>query len=125
MEALASDELIMPRRRSTCTAGVTVLHTASLPTASSTGTLNTGLLCVDPPIRSHPTTAVLTGTSTVNHVCPQSAQNRLRTVTFGSFPFVADCRTARPEHFWHCIATIALYPATVAPCNSVSGWRSS
>jgi len=43
----------------------TFLHTASVPTASATGTRSTGTLLPVPGVRSHPTTATLTGSSAV------------------------------------------------------------
>ena len=43
----------------------TLLHTASVPTASATGTRSTGTLLPVPGVRSHPTTATLTGSSAV------------------------------------------------------------
>ena len=93
---------------------MTVLHTASLPTAIATGTLNTGLLCPFASIRPHPTTAGLTGSSTVNHTNPQSPHCRFRTVTPGSLLLVATARTDWPEHRWHCIAIVTVYPTTMA-----------
>ncbi len=43
----------------------TFLHTASVPTASATGTRSTGTLLPVPGVRSQPTTATLTGSSAV------------------------------------------------------------
>jgi hypothetical protein len=100
----------MHRLRGTCHRDVTVLHTASVPTAISTGTRSTGLLCPFASIRPQPTTAGLTGSSTVNHTNPQSTHCRFRTVTPGSLLFVATALTIELEQRWHCIGIMQDVP---------------
>ena len=92
---------------------MTLLHTASLPTAISTGIRSSGLLW---PLarRLHPTATGLTDSSAVNHAWPQSVHCRFRTVTFGSRLFVATALIALLEHLWHCIANVGMYPTTMA-----------
>lgn len=55
----------MHRLRVTLLSAVTVLHTASFPTARSTGTRSTGTLFFVSGVRAQPITATLTGSSTV------------------------------------------------------------
>ena len=58
--------------------GATFLHTASVPTASVTGTRNTGTLLPVPGVRSQPTTATLTGSSAVYQTKQHSVHFRWR-----------------------------------------------
>jgi hypothetical protein len=75
---IASGPLSMHRPRFTLPTAVTVLHTALLPTASSTGTRSTGIDLPHP--RDQPITATLTGSSTVYQTCPQPTHRRCRVI---------------------------------------------
>ena len=75
---------------------VAMLHTASLPTASCTGTRSTGL---DPPLsRDQPITATLTGSSTVYQICRQLLQRRCRVTFSGRLLLVCSVRISKQPH---------------------------
>lgn len=104
----------MHRPRVTLPTAVTVLHTASVPTASSTGTRNTGtLLCVSG-VRAQPITAKLTGSSTVYQTCRQFTHLRWRVTLSDSLPFVAIALISPLLQRGHSIGNLNLYPATMA-----------
>jgi len=76
----------MPFMRCTAKVAVTVVHNASLPTASSTGTRSTGIDLPRP--RDQPMTAMCTGSSTVYQTCLQPRQRRCLVIRSVSLPLV-------------------------------------
>ena len=105
----------MHRQRGTVPTVVTVLHTALLPTASSTGTRNTGLLWPLASTLPQPTTALLTVSSTVYQTCPQLEHRRFRVTRSASCPFVAIAVIRDDPHAAQSNGAILLmYPATMA-----------
>lgn len=104
----------MHRRRVTLRSAVTVLHTALLPTASSTGTRRTGTLLLLPGVRAQPIATRLTGSSTVYQVCRQSTHLRWRVTLSVCLPFVAIALISPLPQRGHSIGILNLYPATMA-----------
>lgn len=104
----------MPRPQVTVRSAVTVLHTAWLPTARSTGTRSTGTLLFVSGVRAQPITATLTGSSTEYQTCLQSTQRRCRIVLSASFPLVAIALISLLLQRGHSIGILNLYPATMA-----------
>ena len=110
---IASGPLSMPCPRCTVGIAVTVLHTASLPTASSTGTRSTGIDFPCP--LDHPTTATLTGNSTVYHTFPQPRQRRCRVIRSASLPLVLIALMSPQPQRGHSIGNLQKYTTTMAP----------
>ena len=110
---IASGPLSMPCPRSTVGIAVTVLHTASLPTASSTGTRSTGILF--PVSRLQPTTARLTGSSTVYHTCLHCTHLRWRVTLPASLPLVLIALMSPQPQRGHSIGNLQKYTTTMAP----------
>ena len=111
---IASGPLSMHRPRVTRPAVVTVLHTALLPTASSTGTRRTGTLLFVSGVRAQPIANKLTGSSTVYQTCLHSTHLRWRVTLSASFPFVAIALISPLPQRGHSIGILNMYPATVA-----------
>ena len=107
-------DAILPRRRGTLPTAVTFVHTACVPTASSTGTRSTGTLLLLSGVRPQPTTATLTGSSMVNHVCLQSTQRRWRVTRSVWLPLVAIALISPLLHRGHSIGIIQKYTAIMA-----------
>lgn len=111
---IASGPLSMPRLRVTLRAAVTVLHTASVPTASCTGTRRTGTLLFVSGVRAQPTATKLTGSSTVYQVCRHCTHLRWRVTLSGCFPFVAIALISLLLQRGHSIGILNLYPVIMA-----------
>ena len=109
---IASGPLSMPRRRFTLRALVTVLHTAWLPTARSTGTRSTGILFPVP--RLQPITATLTGSSTVYQTCLHCRHLRWRVTLPASLPLVLIALISPLLQRGHSIGILNLYPVIMA-----------
>lgn len=92
---------------------VTFRHTASLPTASSTGTRSTGILF--PVSRLQPTTAKLTGNSTVYHTCLHCTHLRWRVTLPVSLPLVLIALMSPQPQRGHSIGNLQKYTTTMAP----------
>ena len=88
-------------------------HTASLPTASSTGTRSTGIDFPHP--RDQPITATCTGSSTVYQTWPQPGHRRCRVIRSDSLPLVHSALISSPPHRGHSIGNLHKYTTTMAP----------
>ncbi len=73
-------------------------YTALDPTARSTGTRSVGTLLPVPGVRSHPTTATLTGSSAVYQTWRHSVQRRCRITRSLSLPLVSVARITPQAH---------------------------
>ena len=110
----ASGPLSMHRPRVTLLIVVTVLHTASVPTASCTGTRRTGTLLPVSGVRAQPTATKLTGSSTVYQTCRHCTHLRWRVTLPASLPLVLIALISPLLQRGHSIGNLNLYPATMA-----------
>ena len=104
---------IMPRPQCTVQIAVTVLHTASLPTASSTGTRSTGIDFPHP--RDQPITATCTGSSTVYQTWLQPKHRRCRVIRSDSLPLVHSALISSLPQRGQSIGKLQKYTTTMAP----------